>query len=149
MLLTKALLLGISFSLASIYLAYMVAKRKFFREAFEFLSTYSDEPITKDKRGLRKLRKIRKQLERARKRLMLLFFIHLVIFIMAYTGLVSTIYLIIPLEKMIVNIPIGIPLISERVDGGYVTHIVFIAFIGFMAPSYLFARIIKMTQPTK
>jgi len=133
----------------ALYLAYSISKTKFFREAFEFLATYSSESIGKDKRSMRKLRKIKKQLDRAKRRLMLLFFIHLAIFMLSYTALISTTYLVIPVQDIIVRIPIGIPLISGTIDGHYVTHILFIAFIGFMAPSYLFAKIVKMTQPVK
>ena len=149
MILIEALLLGLGFSLIALYLAYSISRIKFFQEAFEFLATYSSEPIGKDKRSMRKLRKIKMQLDRAKRRLMLLFFVHLAIFMLSYTALISTTYLVIPMQDMIVRIPIGIPLISNTEDGYYITHILFIVFIGFMAPSYLFARIVKMTQPAR
>ncbi len=149
MLLIKALLLGISFSFIALYLAYSISRIKFFQEAFEFLASYSSESVGKDKRSMRKLRKIKKQLDRAKRRLMILFFIHLAIFMLSYTALISTTYIIVPIEDMIVKIPIGIPLISSAEDGYYITHILFIVFIGFMAPSYLFARVVKMTQPAR
>lgn len=148
MILIKALLLGLGFSLIALYLAYSISRIKFFQEAFNFLATYSGESLGKDKRSMRRLRKIKKQLDRAKRRLMFLFFIHLAIFMLSYTALISTTYLLIPLQYMIVRIPIGIPLISNIENGYYVTHILFIVFIGFMAPSYLFAKIVKTSQPT-
>ncbi len=151
MILTQALLLGISFSLLAVLAAYKVAKTRFFQEPLEFLASYSSEPVTKDKRSMRKLKKIKTRLERAKKRLMLLFFIHLSIFVLSYTALVTLVYILVPTDMMLVKIPVGIPLLSYPSEEGdyYITHIVFIAFIGFMAPSYLFARLIKSTQPQR
>ena len=146
MLTTLLVILGVSISLIASYLAYSVSRLDYFRKPLQVVARYRGEPVGKDKRSMRKLRKIKADLDRAKKRFMLLFLVHLAIFITAYTILVSLVFIITPREEMLLEIPIGIPLISYQEDSAFVTNAVFIAFIGFMAPSYLFARIVKTVQ---
>jgi len=143
---TLLLLLGIIVSLTAVYIAYVVAQTSFFRKPLEAVLRYSGETIGRDKRSLRRIKKIKSDLERAKKRLMLLFFTHLAIFVAAYTLLITLVFILVPEKNMFLRIPVAIPLISFNEDSGYATNAVFIAFIGFMLPSYLFARIVKTVQ---
>ncbi len=110
------------------------------------METYGKIKIGEDKRSKRKLKKIKSELDRAKKRFLILFITHMAIFIVAYTLLITLVFLLTPQEYFIVDIPVSIPLISYRVGEYYRTSIVFIAFIGFMLPHYLFSRIVKSVQ---
>ncbi len=138
---------GLATSFIAIILSRLLVSVKYFREAIEIMETYGGTEFTRDKRGLRKLRRIKPLIERARKRLAFLFFLHLAVFVMAYSLMIAIIYSVIPPENLLVYIPIAIPLISGRVeDSVFVTHAVFIGFIAFMQPSYLFMRVIKAAR---
>lgn len=143
---TIAVSIGLACSFLAISSSYIIMRVKYFREALYVLEKYGFKQFPRDKRGLRKLRKIKPVIEKARRRMAVLFFVHLSIFVLAYSLMVAIIYSLIPPEHLLVKIPVAIPLITGRIDNVYVTHVIFIAFIAFMQPSYLFMRAVKVAR---
>lgn len=142
----EVVLIGITFSLMSVLIANIVSHREFFAKAiasYRVLSKVSVNEEAKDKRSLRKLRKIRSDLKKTRQRLTLLFIIDMAIFMLMYLGNIITVYLLYPGRTGVVEIPFGIPFLSYKIGSHYYTHAVIISFLAFMMPSYLFARIVK------
>ncbi|MCD6488155.1 MAG: hypothetical protein J7K21_02910 [Desulfurococcales archaeon] len=144
MIITITIIIGIVFSLLTTLIATVISKLRFFQWAMEIWSKYSTKKVTKDKRGIRRVKKVRLDISRARARLIILFIIELVIFAVMYTLLYLTIVLL-PFGSAFIKIPFGIPFLTfQAEDGSLVTHILFIAFIAFMQPSYLFIRLLRL-----
>ncbi len=145
MLITLSIIIGLAMSFTAIITTYFLSHRRYFREAYILLEKYRVPSKVKGKGELRKIRKLGGMVRRAKRRILLLFFIHLSIFLLTYTTAIVLTGLIIPEDKQLVNIPVAIPLFSARMDNGYVTHILFITFIAYLAPNYLIMRAAKPT----
>ncbi len=138
-----SIIIGLSMSLVAAFLTYIVSRRKIFQEAFIVVEKYRIGSKPKDKGELRRYKKLKTIVSSARKRLLLLFFIHLSIFMITYVSTITLTALFVPGDEMIVKIPISIPLLSARTDHMYETHILFIAFIAYLAPLYLMIRAVR------
>lgn len=138
-----SVIIGLSFSSLGALLTYIVSRRPFFQEAFTIIEKHRLPSRPRDKGELRRLKKLKKQVSMARKRLLLLFFIHLTIFMATYVSTIMAVTIIIPMDEMIVSIPIAIPLLSAKENSVYVTNILFIAFIAYLAPLYAFIRAVR------
>lgn len=140
---TLSILTGLFFSLLGAFLTYFISRRRFFQEAFIIVEKYNVPSRPRDKGELRRLKKLKRQVSIARKRLILLFFTHLTVFMITYISTIITVAIIVPSDELIVSIPIAIPLLSAKENGFYATNILFIAFIAYLAPLYAFIRAIR------
>lgn len=134
--------IGFSFSMFSTFLIYLVSRRRFFQEAFTILDNvqYSDKP--RDKSEFRRYRKLKRMVSGARRRIFLLFIVHLFIFSIMYFIMLITLQTVLR-EAGYVEIPIPIPLISGRNGGGFYTHPFFLALLSYLTPLYLFIRAVR------
>ncbi|ADI32508.1 hypothetical protein [Staphylothermus hellenicus] len=140
---TLSILTGLFFSLLGAFLTYLISRRRFFQEAFTIVEKYNVPSRPRDKGELRRLKKFKRRVSMARKRLVLLFFSHLTVFMITYISTIIAVSIIVPSDELIVSIPIAIPLLSAKENDLYVTNILFIAFIAYLAPLYTFIRAVR------
>jgi hypothetical protein len=138
-----SIIIGLSMSFLAALLTYIVSRRRIFQEAFIIVERYRIESKPRDKGELRRYKKLKAIVSSARKRLLLLFFIHLTIFMITYVSTIAFTALLVPGDEMTIKIPISIPLLSARTDHMYETHVLFIAFIAYLAPLYLMIRAVR------
>lgn len=138
--------IGLSFSLTSTCIAYFISKREYFARAIKMYKELSSKEMIegRDKRSLRRIRRIRSELKKTRRRITLLFLISIIVFSLMYLLSSLLTYLLYPGLHGLKKIPFAIPLLAREVNGEYYTHAVIIVFLSFMMPSYLFTRIIKI-----
>ncbi len=137
-----AVLTGLLFSTLSILLIYVVSRRSFFQNAFKILDEYSLPEKPRSKGELRRYKKLRGMISSARRKILLLFIIHLIIFTASYF------FMIITLQKILVGtglveIPIPIPFLTGKTDNHYYTHILFLSFLAYLTPLYFFIRAVR------
>ncbi len=140
MIIVLSIIIGLGMSLTAIITTYLISHRSFFKEAYIILEKYRLTSKPRAKGELRKIRKVSSILRKARKRLILLFFIHLSIFLITYTTAIVLTGLLIPEDKQLIEIPIALPLFSAKTGNTYITHVLFITFIAYLAPNYLLIR---------
>ncbi len=143
MIITLSLGIGILLSLVAAFFTYLVSRIDFFRSAFEILAKYELPEKPKTKGDWRRYRKIKPLIMKARRKIFLLFFVHLTIFLITYTATINLVLYMTPPEQVIVSIPISIPLLTGKGDGYYITHVLFLALIGYLVPSYLLVRAVR------
>jgi hypothetical protein len=146
MFLIISILIGLSMSFTAIIITYMVSHRRFFRDAYILLEKYRLPSRVRDKGELRRIRKLSSMIRKAKRRILLLFFLHLSIFLLTYTTAIVLTGLIVPEDKQLVTIPVAIPLFSARSDSHYITHVLFLTFLAYLAPNYLIIRAAKPTH---
>lgn len=144
-----AIIIGLSTSLTAIAATYLVSRRRIFQESFEILEKHRDLARPRKKSELRRYKKIRTLVRKAKRNILILFFIHLAIFISTYTTAIVLTGLLVPEDKQLVTTPIALPIFSAKTDGMYMTHILFITFIAYIAPSYLLIRAVRKPAPTE
>lgn len=143
-LITISLLIGIFFSLLASGITYIISHRRYFLEAYRVIKEVKLPEKPRGKGDLRRYKKLKKKLDIAKKRIILLFFIHLGIFLATYTTMIVVIAYISENTNPFVSIPISIPLLSGRIEDHYVTHVYFLSFIGYVTPLYLLIRSAKI-----
>jgi len=145
MLVTIVLAISISSAVLISVLIDLVKKTPYFAEAIRVYQSVQLPDTPKSKGDIRRLRKYRFLYRVARRRILLLFTVHVSIFALVYTLMVFTVTTI-TRSSEIVNIPISIPLLSYIEDGGYKTHIYVVALVGFAIPLYLVSRSVRLEQ---
>jgi hypothetical protein len=138
-----SIIIGLSMSFLAAFLTYIVSRRRIFQEAFIIVEKYRIGSKPRDKGELRRYKRLKAIVSSARRRLLLLFFIHLTIFMITYVSTITLTALLVPGDEMVVEIPISIPLLSAQTNHLYETHILFIAFIAYLAPLYLMIRAVR------
>ncbi len=138
-----SIIIGLSMSFLAVMLTYLVSRRKYFQEPFQILEKYKVPAKPKKKGELRRIRKTRALVRKAKRSLMILFLLHLTIFILTYTTAIVLTGMLIPREHQIVQIPLALPLFSARNGTMYITHVLFITFTAYLAPNYLLMRAVR------
>jgi hypothetical protein len=134
-------------SFAAILAVYLVSRLKVFQESFRILEEHRIGSKPKGKAELRRYRKLKATIRRARRNVMLLFLIHLAVFVITYTLAIVITALIVPESEQLVTIPVALPLFSARnAQGYYTTHILFITFTAYLAPNYLLVRAVRPSR---
>ncbi|OYT39882.1 MAG: hypothetical protein B6U89_03355 [Desulfurococcales archaeon ex4484_58] len=141
-LITLTILVGFTYSLLAIISIYIVSRRRFFQEAFSVLDKYTLPPKPRSKGELRRYKKLKSMISSARKRVFLLFILHLTIFTLTYLAMITSIGLFVG-EGGIVYIPVVIPFITARENHAFYTHVYFIGFLAYITPLYFFIRAVR------
>ncbi len=138
-----SIIIGLSMAFTAAVLTYIVSRRRFFQEPFQILEKYRPPSKPKRKGELRRYRKMRAAVRKAKRNLMILFLIHLSIFIFTYTTAIVLTGALVPREHQLVTIPLALPLFSARNGTMYTTHVLFITFTAYLAPNYLLMRVVR------
>ncbi|MEM1643728.1 MAG: hypothetical protein QW369_03520 [Desulfurococcaceae archaeon] len=141
------ILIGSLLSLLATVVSNTLSRRRYFIEAIEFLSKVRSNEVGKDKRSIRKMRKVKGFIEKYRRRMFVLFMINFTVFMLSYTAAVVTTYFAayyLGGGDFYVTLPIYIPLVSYSMNGLYRVGLVILVLLGFLAPSYLFTKASKL-----
>ncbi|WP_042667805.1 hypothetical protein [Desulfurococcus amylolyticus] len=145
MITTIVLLVSISSAILISLLIKAVRNHPYFSEAVKTYQSIQVPETPRSKGDVRRLRKYRALYRSARRRMLLLFVIHISVFSLVYTLMILVVSLI-ARSTQYVDIPVSVPFLSglntER--GIYYTHIYIIALIGFAVPIYLVSRSIRL-----
>ncbi len=147
MLASIIILIGSSISLLATAASNTLSRRRYFIEAIEFLSKIRSDEVGRDKRSVRKMRKVKGFIGRYRRRMFVLFMINFTVFMLSYTAaIVATYFTAYYLAggDFYATLPIYIPLVSYSMNGSHRVSLVILALLGFLAPSYLFTRASKL-----
>lgn len=147
MLASVVILIGSLLSLLATVVSNTLSRKKYFTEAIEFLSKVRSDEVSRDKRSIRKMRKVKGFIERYRRRMFILFMVNFTVFMLSYTAaIVATYFTAYYLAggEFYVALPIYIPLVSYSMNGSYRVGLVILALLGFLAPSYLFTKASKL-----
>ncbi len=147
MLALTIIFIGASLSLLATATSNALSKKKYFVEAIEFLSKIRSNEVGRDKRSVRKMRKVKGFIERYRRRLFVLFMINFTVFMLSYMATIIITYFAayyLAGGDFYVTSPIYIPLVSYSMNGSYRVSLVILAMLGFLAPSYMFTKASKL-----
>lgn len=147
MLASIIILIGSLLSLLATVVSNTLSRRRYFIEAIEFLSKVRSDEVGRDKRKIRKMRKVKGFIERYRRRMFVLFMINFTVFMLSYTAAIVTTYFTayyLGGGDFYVTSPIYIPLVSYSMNGSHRVGLVILALLGFLAPSYLFTKASKL-----
>jgi len=140
LLITIALLTGAGFSLLAALVMKLISRTAYFSWAVNILSEVKLPEKPKTKSDYRKIRKYKSLIDRAKKRIFLMFMLHILVFMFTYTASIYVLNALIPPHEQIVEIPIYLPFLSVLSGDYFATNVLFLTLIGYLAPSYLIMR---------
>lgn len=137
-----AIALGLAYSFLGVFIVYLIARSKYFSEALAYAKAESLVVRPRSKGEYRRFRREYGLLKKVRRRLLVLFTIHVSIFIMMYLLMIYTSTIVFQ-ENYIVKIPIPIPLLSWKNGDGYKVWVYSLSLVSFLTPIYLYIRVTK------
>ncbi len=145
LLITISLLTGAGFSLLAALTMKLISRTSYFSWAVHILSEIKLPEKPRTKSDFRKIRKYKPLIDRAKKRIFLMFMLHIVVFMFTYTASIYVLNTYIPPHEQIVEIPIYLPFLSMLSENHFATNALFLTLIGYLAPSYLIMRAVYPT----